>query len=309
MQGPPFAQRLKQARQKAGLSQLGLAEKAGLTAPYVSLLESGRRRPPSPPVIQRLAAALGLAPEPWFEQAALERSPGPIRKRLEGLDGERRKVQRARDKILSTALYRLSRHPGLVAGLGEPPGPDTAGLGQVLGKLAPRLRAVGSAREAGARSEEILAAVAPAERERLLDALPDVLPGTDAAPDAPPITRPVEVRASLDAAAPALDVVHLDARWAGPRAFLWRVDGDDGYPRLEAGDLLLVEPDCAPKDGDLVALRLGGRDQARVLHRRGDETRLDALRPEVPPLRLSAADLEAGRALILAVSRVIRSFV
>src|SRR5687768_17955493 len=95
---PPFSQTLRNARAQAGLSQAALGRRAGLTAPYISLLESGRRRPPSPPQVERLARALGLDPAPWLEQAALERSPAAVRKRLEGLDRERGKVSRARDR-------------------------------------------------------------------------------------------------------------------------------------------------------------------------------------------------------------------
>src|SRR5262245_25945703 len=118
---PVFAQALREARQKAGLSQAGLGERAGLTAPYISLLESGRRRPPSPHQVERLARALALDPAPLLEQAALERTPAPIRRRLEGLDKERGKVSRARDRILTTTLFRVSRTPGLLEGMGESP--------------------------------------------------------------------------------------------------------------------------------------------------------------------------------------------
>src|SRR5687767_1188917 len=104
MDRPSFAQAFREARLAAGLSQAALAQKVGLTAPYISLIESSRRRPPTPPLIEKLAKALGAKPEVLLDLAALERTPGAIRKRLEGLDRERGKVHRTRDRILSTTL-------------------------------------------------------------------------------------------------------------------------------------------------------------------------------------------------------------
>lgn len=292
-----FAKTLREARQKAGLSQAILGQRAGLTAPYISLLESGRRRPPSPHQVERLARALALDPAAWLEQAALERTPQPIRRRLEGLDKERGKVSRARDRILTTALYRVARTPGLLEGMGESP-EETGSFGQLMQLLAARLRGVRSAREADDRRAEILARVSPRERDRLIERLPDVLGGAAApalaepgAPTAAPLTVALEVRAGLSPEAAVLDVTHVDARWGPSGAFLWRLAGDEGWPRLEAGDLLLVDPAAAPADGDLVALRHGGHDLVRTLRRRGDEeVRLEALRPETAPLRLAAAE-------------------
>jgi transcriptional regulator with XRE-family HTH domain/SOS-response transcriptional repressor LexA len=303
---PTFASALKAARLAAGLSQGGLAERAELTAPYVSLLESGRRRPPRPPLIERLAHALGLAPSALLDLAALERTPGPIRAQLEGMDRERSRVHRARDRMLSTTLFHLARNPEAIADLVH--GTQEAGLFRgALGRVGTRLKAVGSAKEARARSHELLDPLPSAERDRLLEALPDVLamgaspagaapavrapstaPNADEA-TAPPLTLEVELRASLAADAPATERIHVDARWARPGTFLWRLGSDDAWPRLEAGDLLLVDPRRAPRDGDLVALQHEGRELVRVLRLRDDgEVRLEALRPEIAPLRLPA---------------------
>src|SRR5262245_7736470 len=180
---PAFAQTLREARQKAGLSQAALGQKAGLTAPYISLLESGRRRPPSPHQVERLARALALDPAPLLEQAALERTPAPIRRRLEGLDKERGKVSRARDRFLTTALYRVARTPGLLEGLESPE--ETGSFGSLMHQLVGRMRGVRSVREADDRSAEILARVSPRERDRLIERLPDVLAGSETGGAAP----------------------------------------------------------------------------------------------------------------------------
>ncbi len=51
---------LKTAREKKGLTQDELAKRAKLTKPYISQLESGARKNPSLPALQRLAKALGV---------------------------------------------------------------------------------------------------------------------------------------------------------------------------------------------------------------------------------------------------------
>ena len=56
-----FGERLRQFREAAGLTQEQLAERAGLTAKGISVLERGKRRHPYPHTVQVLATALGLS--------------------------------------------------------------------------------------------------------------------------------------------------------------------------------------------------------------------------------------------------------
>jgi transcriptional regulator with XRE-family HTH domain len=53
-----LAKTLRGLREQAGLSQTGLAAKAGLSVSYINDLERGRKLRPSPPVRARLAKAL-----------------------------------------------------------------------------------------------------------------------------------------------------------------------------------------------------------------------------------------------------------
>jgi tetratricopeptide (TPR) repeat protein/transcriptional regulator with XRE-family HTH domain len=78
---PPFGELLKQYRRAAGLTQEMLAERAGYSTVYVSMLERGRRQP-FHATIEALADALELAP---VERAALQmagrsgpETPSPI---------------------------------------------------------------------------------------------------------------------------------------------------------------------------------------------------------------------------------------
>ena len=58
-----FGEHLRTLREQAGLTQEGLAERAGLSAQAVAALESGRRQRPHPSTVQALAGALGLSEE------------------------------------------------------------------------------------------------------------------------------------------------------------------------------------------------------------------------------------------------------
>lgn len=302
MERPAFGQALRSAREARGLSQAALAKAAGLTAPYLSLLESGQRRPPSADAVARLARALGEVPEAWVERAALERAPDPLRRKFEGLDRERGRVSRARDRLLTTALFNVARSPGLLASVEDEP--DLFGpFGQLLRRLAGSLRGFGSAREAQARSAALVERLSAREREQLIEALPEVLAGPVEAP--PPGTsaagRRVALRPHLAAPDDPGETFEVDARWASPSTFAWRVPGEDGWPRLAAGDLLLIDPERAPREGDLVVLRHAGQDLVRRLARLGpEEVRLEGLRPELPPLRLPRAAFQpAGVAVRL----------
>src|SRR4026207_522368 len=58
-----FAARLRQSRERAGLSQEELAERAGISANAVSALERGIRQRPHPAPIRALVDALELTDE------------------------------------------------------------------------------------------------------------------------------------------------------------------------------------------------------------------------------------------------------
>jgi transcriptional regulator with XRE-family HTH domain len=68
----PFGQRLRDWRQRSGMSQLDLALQAGTTPRYLSFIETGRSRP-GRELVLRLAAALDL---PFRERNALLASAG-----------------------------------------------------------------------------------------------------------------------------------------------------------------------------------------------------------------------------------------
>ncbi len=84
---------LRQARNRAGLSQVDLASRAGVTQSVISAHESGQRQP-SLPALTRLIDAAG------FELTlSLRRQPGRLR-RLSGPVG---RVRRHRNDLVATA--------------------------------------------------------------------------------------------------------------------------------------------------------------------------------------------------------------
>ena len=85
---------LRQARKRAGLSQVDLAARAGVTQSVISAYESGQRQP-SVPALARLIDAAG------FELTlGLRRPPGHLR-RLSGPVG--RRVRRHREALVAAA--------------------------------------------------------------------------------------------------------------------------------------------------------------------------------------------------------------
>ncbi len=78
-----FAKVLKQYRLKAGLKQLDLAEKSGVTGSYICLLEVGKRPPPSDEVAMRMEKALGIEPKTLVKLAHYIKTPPDVREEMD----------------------------------------------------------------------------------------------------------------------------------------------------------------------------------------------------------------------------------
>lgn len=302
-----FAAALRRARETAGLSQKALAARIGMTGSYISQLESGARRPPRPKVVARICKALGIPERRLQDAAALERAPPPIRKRLERMARERGQVRRNRDRLLSTTLFHMARRPLVIdpmaAFVDLPPEQRL-----LLGRLVGRAREVQSVEEAERRSDDLLAETSAQERDLLARALPGVLakasPGETAGAPAPaeaaqPAARDVPVYLDTTGESEPVDRVLLDARIGGESCYFLRVDSDEAHPRVEAGDLLLIDQGRKPRRGDTVVFREGGREHIRTYHRQGGRVRLDAARPDLPPLRLDETQVQLHVVILL----------
>ncbi len=294
-----FAAALKRSRERAGLSQKALAAKIEMTGSYISQLESGARRAPRPKVIARLCKALNIAERRLQDLAALERSPPPIRKRLERANRERGKVRRSRDRLLVTTLFHMARGPRVIDPMSEfldlPPDQR-----MLAGRLLGRARKVRSLAEAEAESDDLLAEADDKERELLARVLPGVLTGNAPASTSKDSSRRmVEVFADSTRDGTPEDMIELDARLGSAAAFFVRIADDEAHPRVEAGDLLLVDPERTPHGGDTVVVRHEKRDLVRTWHQQGGGIRLDATRPDVAPIRMAEDAFEGAVVLLL----------
>jgi transcriptional regulator with XRE-family HTH domain len=55
-----FGRYLKEVREAANLSQEALADEAQISSAYISQIETGRRNPPTPDILRRMAPSLGV---------------------------------------------------------------------------------------------------------------------------------------------------------------------------------------------------------------------------------------------------------
>ena len=74
----PFAELLRDFRNRAELTQEELAERAGVSPDAVSLLERGERRRPHIDTVARLAGALELSATERAQFEAIARRPAPL---------------------------------------------------------------------------------------------------------------------------------------------------------------------------------------------------------------------------------------
>ena len=87
---------------------------------------------------------------------------------------------------------------------------------------------------------------------------------------------------------------------SGAESFALRVLGDEMAPEFNAGEIIIIEPDGALKDGAYVLAQLAGEWIFRQLRQQGDGWTLHALNPARPELAdLALPDLAAVRGVII----------
>ena len=87
---------------------------------------------------------------------------------------------------------------------------------------------------------------------------------------------------------------------SGAESFALRVLGDDMAPEFNEGEIIIIEPDGALKDGSYVLAQVAGEWIFRQLRRGGDGWALHALNPvrgDLPVLPLP--DLAAVRGVVI----------
>jgi DNA polymerase V len=91
-----------------------------------------------------------------------------------------------------------------------------------------------------------------------------------------------------------------DGGCSGGESFALRVLGDDMLPEFRAGDIIIVEPDGALRDGSFVLARPQGEWVFRQLARRADGGWcLRALNPDADSAEVALADLSPVHGVVI----------
>jgi phage repressor protein C with HTH and peptisase S24 domain len=91
-----------------------------------------------------------------------------------------------------------------------------------------------------------------------------------------------------------------DSGCSGGESFALQVLGDDMLPEFRAGDIIIVEPDGALRDGSFVLARPGGEWMLRQLARRPDGGWcLRTLNPEATAADVAIADLSPVHGVVI----------
>ena len=88
---------------------------------------------------------------------------------------------------------------------------------------------------------------------------------------------------------------------SGAEVFALQVLGQSMVPEFEEGEIIVIEPDGALRDGSFVLAQLDGEWLFRQLRREGEGWRLHALNPAFAPWSLP--DLAAVRGVVIQKAR------
>lgn len=129
--GGTFGATLRATRRARGLTQQAVADLAGCTKGYLSLIENGRKGPPSGEVLERLETALGLPAGRLATAAALAEAPASVRHDLARAEADRARVRRLAALLASGSLDEMYQSGALQRLVGQFESGDGAGRGAV----------------------------------------------------------------------------------------------------------------------------------------------------------------------------------
>jgi transcriptional regulator with XRE-family HTH domain len=237
-----FADFLRAAREKAGLTQAALASKCRLTGSYISLLESGKKPAPSDRVVKRLAGALSLPPEEALEVAHFDRAPEDLRRALERLRRQAAREQSLRERT-AEAVFPFSVWNLMPLGL---PGRGRGGAlpsleAEIVHAIDHLVEMARTAPDLSALREEsrrVLESLPPEKRRKILDAVPVLLDGAGEeggrrlvpapGPGLPPDILPGDVLVLDPSRVPEPGDVVFAAGTEGPSLSRWVAGGSPG---------------------------------------------------------------------------------
>lgn len=110
--GADIGEFIREQRERANLSLRRLADRAGISNPYLSQIERGIRRP-SAEILKRLSRALEISAESLYTRAGLIDEGPEASTVVEAIDGDRRLTPRQKQVLLD--LYRALVEAGVAA--------------------------------------------------------------------------------------------------------------------------------------------------------------------------------------------------
>jgi transcriptional regulator with XRE-family HTH domain len=298
-----FADTVRLAREKAGLTQADLARLSSLTASYISLLENRKKPPPSNEVVEKIASVLGLSSAALLDAAHLGRAPQALQQRLTRLEGGLRRQRgmnkRILDQLLPLTLFNVTRLEGYleaaIATLGHSFSPKSR-----LRRFFSRLSRAQTLDDVQAQSSEIIEKLNEREFEHLLEILGGLEP-TDLSAFLPVYREVPPAPAAASTLEPVGQEPVLPSALAAGR-YYFSVPDEAMYPRLEEGDLLLADEEIAPRNGDIVLVRFADTGMAAKYIDLGGHVEFSPANPQVPPLRFATEDTDAFQVCATAVS-------
>lgn len=311
-----FAYWLRAGRERAGLTQAQLAAAISQSSSYVSMLESRRKPPPSDEVVRRIADALEIEEERLLEVAHIERTPPDIQRKILSLQGQVTRGKTLLERLLPAALY-LSFASGRIDDRDALPVSKTTQT--LLTRLDEHLSGCLADYDLFAEmAVSFYEGLGGADRELLLDLIGDLASGAIEGAPAPAAGAPAAehrlpifldvpagaVAESLDEVSGYQDVAAADA---GPGCFGLFVHDNDCYPRIEQGDLVVVDETRAPSNGDLVAVLDRGSGALMRYLQLATHVELAPLSPQRPPVELHPHTPPEELAVRGVVIRVVRT--
>ncbi|MHC4777186.1 MAG: helix-turn-helix domain-containing protein [Planctomycetota bacterium] len=295
-----FASRLKADRQKGGLTQADLASRSDLTAAYISQLEGRKKPPPSDEVVERIAKALGAKSKDLMELAHLDKTPKDVRKKVRLLDARLRRQSKFNrillDDMLPLTLFNFMKNPSVIEKASRSRRIDKDSR-DVLSKLKSRIGETESFKDFRRGSREAIKGLKEGERETLVETLQNLAAWEGGPPrnegqgdadtvkelpvfDSPP---PQPAAENADAARGFFPVVA--SHWKRS-SYGIAVADDSMFPRMEKGDLVIIDEGRLARNGDVVAVTLeeGGWMLGRYMKLR-DEIEITPANPNHPPRR------------------------
>ena len=215
----PMGAKLRRQRRRLGLTLDDLAARAGISKPYLSLIETGRvPNPPSDEKLRRLEQTLAFPPGELITQAHLLRTPRDVRVMLQRLLKNGNGASKV--PVTGTAAGHAPQ-PAADPQAGGAVDLDDAYLSGVLQDLVDK--SAGNVEAVATNAVPVVNKVSAGYPKDFTD-----------------LSYP---RGVADEYVGCPDV-------RDPDAFAARVHGDSMVPRFREGDIVVFSPAAAPRDGD-----------------------------------------------------------